>query len=81
MQFFILLPGDTQQDAHLETNLLGEHNGFDVFWGGLGLHALFNMIQTSPEYLEKVTIINDKAKNYTIEEFLDFIKPLKIRMK
>jgi len=81
LQFFILLPGDTQQDAYLETNLLGEHNGFDVFWAGQGMYALQTMIQTSPEYLEKITIINDRAKKYTIEQFLDFIKPLKIRMK
>jgi hypothetical protein len=79
MQFFILLPGDNEEDAYLETNLLGECSGFKTFWPGHGYHALIKIIQESPEYCSKITIINDKAKKYTIEEFLDFIKPFKIR--
>jgi hypothetical protein len=80
MQFFILLPGDTQADAFLETNLLGEHTGFDTFWAGQGYHVLIKIIQESPKYCSKITIINDQARKYTIEEFLDFIKPFKIRL-
>ena len=61
-----MMPGDTEQDAWLETNLLGEDNGFGVFWSGQGLTSLMGMIDTKPELL-------------TITEFLDGIKKLKVR--
>ena len=74
-----MMPGDTEQDAYLETNLLGEDNGFGVFWSGQGLKSLMGMIDSKPELLEVVKIKTDKNETLSITEFLDGIKKLKIR--
>lgn len=73
------MPGDSEKDAWLETNLLGEDNGFGVFWSGRGLTSLMGMIDTKPELLGEVVIKTDKNETLTITEFLDGIKKLKIR--
>lgn len=73
------MPGDTEQDAWLETNLLGEDNGFGVFWSGQGLTSLMGMIDTKPELLESIQIKTDKNETLSITEFLDGIKKLKVR--
>ena len=78
-QYYLMMPGDTERDAYLETNLLGEDNGFGVFWSGQGLKSLMGMIDTKPELLEVVKIKTDKNETLTISEFLDDIKGLKIR--
>ena len=61
-QYYLMMAGDTEQDAWLETNLLGEDNGFGVFWAGAGLRALMNIVEKHPEYLEGkvLDIITDK---------------------
>lgn len=73
MQFFILLPGDTEKDAIFETNLLGEI-AFKNFWVAQGFDILSNMIHNHPEECELITILDDKKKKYTIEEFFIAIK-------
>jgi len=80
MQYFILLPGDTERDALNEANLLGEAS-FDVFWAGTGLKILMHMVDNEPEALTQATIITDKGKKLTVTEFLDDIKKLKLRMR
>lgn len=73
------MPGDNESDAWLETNLLGEDNGFGAFWSGQALGTLMNMVNTKPELLEAVKIKTDKNETLTITEFLDGIKKLKIK--
>ena len=77
MQYFILLPGDTEKDAALDTNLLGEAS-FKTFYAGLGLKALMKMVESSPELLTSVTIKTDRNETLTVEEFLTRIQPLKV---
>jgi hypothetical protein len=77
MQYFILLPGDTEKDAALDTNLLGEAS-FKTFYAGLGLKALMKMVDSKPELLTSVTIKTDKNETLTVEEFLTRIQPLKV---
>ena len=77
MQYFILLPGDTEKDAALDTNLLGEAS-FKTFYAGLGLKALMKMVDPRPELLTSVTIKTDKNETLTVEEFLTRIQPLKV---
>ena len=36
MRYHILLPGDKEEDAYLDSNLLGENTGFGTFWPGDG---------------------------------------------
>ena len=74
-----MMPGDTEQDAHLETNLLGEDNGFGTFWSGIGLKVLMDLVEMNPGLLDSVSIKTDKNENLTITEFLDKINKLKIR--
>jgi len=80
MQYFILLPGDTEKDALNEANLLGE-SSFDVFWAGTGLKILMHMVNNEPEALMAAKIMSDSGKKLSITEFLDEIKKLKVRSR
>ena len=79
MQYFIMLPGDTEKDCIKDTNLLGE-SSFKTFYAGLGLKALMKMVDRSPELLTSVTIKTDTGKTLTVEQFLTDIQPLKVIM-
>ena len=78
-QYYLMGPGDTEQDAYLETNLLGVDNGFGTFWSGQGLSTLMKAVDRSHDILNHLIILDDKRKEYSIEEFLTAIKKLKIR--
>lgn len=77
MQYFILLPGDTEKDCINDTNLLGE-SSFSKFYPGLGLTALMKMVDRNPELLTQVTIKTDQGKTLSVEEFLTDIQTLKV---
>jgi hypothetical protein len=79
MQYFILLPGDTEKDCVKDTNLIGE-SSFNTFYAGLGLTALMKMVDKSPELLPSVTIKTDQGKSLSVEEFLTAIQKLKVIM-
>jgi hypothetical protein len=79
MQYFIMLPGDTEKDCIKDTNLLGE-SSFKTFYAGLGLKALMKMVDRSPELLPSVTIKTDTGKTLTVEQFLTDIQTLKVIM-
>lgn len=74
--YFILLPGDTNEDLYLETNLLGEES-FGTFYAGTGYKVLTKIIDTKPELLETVTILADTGKKFTVEEFLTILSNFK----
>ena len=78
-QYYLMMAGDTEQDAWLETNLLGEDNGFGVFWSGQALSTLMRLVEMNPIGLETAEVKTDKNETLTISEFLDDIKGLKIR--
>ena len=77
MQYFILLPGDTEKDCINDTNLLGE-SSFNTFYAGMGLKALMKMVDKTPELLTQVTIKTDQGKSLSVEEFLTAIQSLKV---
>ena len=79
MQYFIMLPGDTEKDCIKDTNLLGEAS-FKTFYAGLGLKALMKMVDRSPELLPNDTIKTDQGKSLTVEQFLTDIQGLKVIM-
>jgi hypothetical protein len=79
MQYFIMLPGDTEKDCVKDTNLLGEAS-FKTFYAGMGLKALMKMVDRSPELLPSVTIKTDQGKSLSVEEFLTAIQKLKVIM-
>lgn len=74
-----MMPGDTEQDSWLDSNLLGE-SSFKVFWAGQGLKTLMKMVEGQPELLEHVTIKTDQNQTLTVTEFLDNIKKLQVRI-
>ena len=81
MQYFILMPGDTEEDVLNEANLLGE-DSFGTFWAGSGLTTLMKIVDTHPEILPMVRIRSDKdQRSYTIEQFLTNIAKLKIKTR
>lgn len=80
MEFYLLLPGDTEQDASNEANLLGE-SSFDIFWAGSGLRSLMIMVDKQPELLPECRIITDQGKKLTVTQFLDSITKLKVRIR
>jgi len=80
MKYFIMMPGDTAESALYESNELGEDTGFGVFWAGQGLSALMKMVDFEPEMLTQTKILDDKKKYYTITEFLDKIRKLKVKL-
>lgn len=81
MQYFLLMPGDKEEDALNEANLLGEAS-FGVFWAGTALKSLMKIVDSNPEILPLIKIRSDMSKEiFTIEQFLTAIQKLKVRMK
>jgi hypothetical protein len=80
MQYYLMAPGDTEQDALNEANLLGEAS-FKHFWAGTALRNLMKVVETKPELLVLLKIVNEKGKVLTIAQFLEEIKSLKILIK
>ena len=80
MQYYLMAPGDTEQDALNEANLLGEAS-FNHFWSGSALRILMKVVESEPELLEALTIVNEKGRKLTVGEFLEDIKHLKVIIK
>ncbi len=80
MEYYLLLPNDTEQDASNEANLLGDAS-FDIFWAGSGLRTLMRLVEQDPDMLPHCSIICENGKRLTITEFLDTINKLKVRMR
>ena len=76
------MEGEPIENCMDETNLLGEDNGFGVFWAGSGLKALMNIVQNHTDYLlgKKINIISDKGEALSVEDFLQSIEKLKVRI-
>ena len=72
------MPGDTNESAVFESNLLGE-SSFKVFWASQGLKALMKMVDQAPEMLEAVTIKTEKGESISVEQFLERIQNLSVR--
>ena len=81
MQFFLLMPGDSEKDTLNEANLLGE-SSFGTFWAGTALKTLMAVVDKDPELLPLMKIRTDMSnKIFSIEEFLTVIQKHKIRMR
>lgn len=81
MQFFLLMPGDNEEDTLNEANLLGE-SSFGTFWAGTALKTLMTVVDKDPEILPMMKIRTDMSnKIFSIEEFLTVIQKHKIRMR
>ena len=81
MEYYIILPGDKfNADTQMfDTYKLGEQS-FNVFWAADGLKTLMKISKRAPALLEEIKIKDSKSKEYTVEEFLNIIKKLEIRV-
>lgn len=79
--YYILLPGDSEKDTMYSTNILGEDTGFGTFWADQGFFALIKMVDLAHDQLADVRIKDTFNNSYTIEQFLDVIKKLKIKYR
>ena len=61
-------------------NQLGDAS-FKTFWAQRGLNILMNAVVEQHADLEKFIIKDEKGKDYSIEEFLDKIKKLKVKIQ
>ncbi len=77
MMYYILLPEDNEDDVNYSTNILGEIS-FKNFWTDQGFEILERLVDKYPDTLTEVKIKDEKNKNYTVEEFLEKIKNLRI---
>lgn len=77
MRYFILLPGDTEENVDFDTNILGEVS-FKNFWADRGFEILVRLVEKYPDTLNEVTIKDEQSKSYSVEQFLDKIKKLKV---
>ena len=84
MTYYLLLSGDSEEDALYETNVLGEES-FETFYPSVGFIILNRIINQQlelgggPELLESLQIIDEQKKIYTITEFLDKLEQWKIK--
>tara|TARA_B100001059_G_scaffold84097_1_gene82130 strand:- start:421 stop:669 length:249 start_codon:yes stop_codon:yes gene_type:complete len=81
MRYYILYPGNTEADTINDINQLGDDNGFGVFWANRGLNVLMNAVDQQHSITEELVIKCERGKSYSIEEFLDKIKSLKVRVQ
>ena len=77
MRYFILLPGDTEESVDFSTNILGEVS-FKNFWADQGFDILVRLVEKYPDTLNEVVVKDEKNKSYSVEEFLEKIKKLRI---
>ena len=80
MQYFILPSGYEQHDLMNENYLLGDQS-FKVFWAGTGFERFQKIVEEAPDVLEHNIIMDDTGKHYSVEQFLDKIKKLQIRIQ
>ena len=78
MTYYLLLEGDTEEDALYDTNILGEES-FEVFYPSIGFTILNKIVNQQPELLESLQILDEQKTSYTITEFLDKIEQWKVK--
>ena len=80
MMYYILYPGNEEHDTVNDINQLGE-SSFKTFWAYKGFELLMKAVDQNHFLLKNFVIKDETGKRYSIEEFLDTIKPLKVRVQ
>ena len=80
MMYYILYPGNDEKDTVNDINQLGE-SSFNTFWAYKGFELLMKAVDQNHFLLKNFVIKDETGKRYSIEEFLDAIKPLKVRVQ
>ena len=80
MMYYILYPGNDENDTVNDINQLGE-SSFGSFWAYKGFELLMKAVDQNHFLLNSFVIKDEQGKKYTIEEFLDKIKKLKVKIQ
>ena len=80
MMYYILYPGNDENDTVNDINQLGE-SSFGSFWAYKGFELLMKAVDQNHFLLNNFVIKDEQGKKYTIEEFLDKIKKLKVKIQ
>jgi hypothetical protein len=80
MMYYILYPGNDENDTVNDINQLGEQS-FKVFWAYKGFELLMKAVDQNHFLLKNFVIKDETGKRYSIEEFLDTIKKLEVRIQ
>ena len=80
MMYYILYPGNDDKDTVNDINQLGE-SSFNTFWAYKGFELLMKAVDQNHFLLKNFVIKDETGKNYSIEEFLDKIKKLEVRIQ
>ena len=80
MMYYILYPGNDENDTVNDINQLGE-SSFKTFWAYKGFELLMKAVDQNHFLLKNFVIKDEKGTKYSIEEFLDKIKKLKVRIQ
>jgi len=80
MMYYILYPGNEEHDTVNDINQLGE-SSFNTFWAYKGFELLMKAVDQNHFLLKNFVIKDETGKRYSIEEFLDAIKKLKVRVQ
>lgn len=83
MKYYILGPGDDINNLS-EDNELGETDIAKTFWcysGYSALNHIVNHIERYSNIIDDITIIDEKQKRYSIEQFIDLISNYKLKTK
>ncbi len=81
MRYYILYPDNSEADTINDINQLGDDNGFGVFWANRGFNVLINAVEQEHDITNHFVIKDERNIGYSIEEFLDKIKSLKVRVQ
>lgn len=78
MRFYIKMPADSDEDAVPVGDL-----EFSTFWRDTGFFVIEDKISTAKDkyFAENAIIIDDKAKKYTVNEFLDLLQEKKVKLR
>ena len=80
MRYYILYPDNTEADTINDINQLGDVS-FKTFWANRRFNVLIQAVEQGHDIVEHFIIKDEKGKGYSIEEFLDKIKKLKVRIQ
>ena len=75
MEYYIAL--DPTKDSEFIS--IGTDNQFGVFWSDTGLDYLYDIFNNHEELVDEIVIKDEKGKTYSILQFLDKLKGLKLR--
>lgn len=73
MIYYILLPGDTEEDCMNDANQLG-HISFGKFHRNEGFDVLHNIVKAYPHMMEQITIKDSEGTDLSISEFLSIVQ-------